>query len=66
MALAEQIANIPFLLPVANGGRETLITSGPLIDFYGPAHRNLNRFQYWELRIIWLMLRRRVLPRPNL
>ena len=39
------------------GGKENLITSGPLLDFYNRPHPQLNRFQYWELRVIWLMLR---------
>src|SRR5207253_5708984 len=30
---------------------------GPLLDFYSHPHPHINRFQYWELRIIWLMLR---------
>jgi hypothetical protein len=34
-----------------------IITSGPLPDFYDHPHPHINRFQYWELRIIWLMLR---------
>src|SRR3981189_240739 len=33
-ALAEQVANIPFLFSKGERGRETLITSGPLTDFY--------------------------------
>jgi hypothetical protein len=32
--LAEQIANIPFLFSRGERGRENLITSGPLHDFY--------------------------------
>src|ERR1051326_4573966 len=56
-ALADQVANIPFLFSAGERGRETLITKGPLLDFYEQPHRHLNRFQYWELRIIWLMLR---------
>src|SRR5580765_2743695 len=56
-ALADQVSNIPFLFSRGERGRETLITKGPLIDFYETPHRHLNRFQYWELRIIWLMLR---------
>jgi len=56
-ALAEQVANIPFLFSAGERGRETLITSGPLLDFYDHPHAYLNRFQYWELRVIWLMLR---------
>jgi HK97 family phage portal protein len=56
-ALAEQVANIAFLFSAGERGRETLITSGPLIQFYERPHRHLNRFQYWELRVIWLMLR---------
>ena len=55
--LAEQVANIPFLFSSGERGRENLITSGPLLDFYGHPHPHINRFQYWELRIIWLMLR---------
>src|ERR1043166_2663396 len=55
--LAEQVANIPFLFNVGDRGRETLITTGPLLDFYSRPHPTMNRFQYWELRVIWLMLR---------
>src|SRR5437870_5553109 len=45
--LAEQIANIPFLFSSGERGRESLITSGPLLDFYNQPHPNINRFQYW-------------------
>src|SRR5690349_1936522 len=55
--LAEQVANIPFLFSSGERGRENLITSGPLLDFYSHPHPRINRFQYWELRIMWLMLR---------
>src|SRR5712691_1379460 len=55
--LAEQVANIPFLFSAGERGRETLITSGPLLDFYARPHPQINRFEYWELRVIWLMLR---------
>src|SRR6266404_3488321 len=55
--LAEQVANIPFLFSAGDRGRETLITTGPLLDFYNHPHPHINRFHYWELRIIWLMLR---------
>src|SRR5882724_4514655 len=55
--LAEQVANIPFLFSSGERGRETLITSGPLLDFYNHPHPRTNRFQYWELRVMWLMLR---------
>ena len=55
--LAEQIANIPFLFSTGERGRENLITSGPLLDFYNHPHPHITRFQYWELRILWLMLR---------
>jgi phage portal protein BeeE len=55
--LAEQIGNIPFLFSNGERGRENLVTSGPLIDFYDQPHPQINRFQYWELRLIWLMLR---------
>jgi phage portal protein BeeE len=56
-ALAEQVANVPFLFSRGERGRENLITSGPLTDFYERPHPLMNRFQYWELRVIWLMLR---------
>ena len=55
--LAEQVANIPFRFSVGEAGGEHLITRGPLLDFYARPHPHINRFQYWELRIIWLMLR---------
>jgi HK97 family phage portal protein len=56
-ALAEGLANVPFLFSSGERGREHLITSGPLLDFYARPHAHLNRFQYWELRVLWLMLR---------
>ena len=43
--LAEQIANIPFLFSRGERGRENLITSGPLHDFYNRPHAQINRFQ---------------------
>jgi HK97 family phage portal protein len=55
--LAEQVANIPFLFSTGQRGSEHLITTGPLWEFYSRPHPQINRFQYWELRIIWLMLR---------
>src|SRR6266436_6531428 len=56
-ALAEQAANVPFLFSRGERGRENLVTSGPLLDFYARPHPQLSRFEYWELRVIWLMLR---------
>src|SRR6266581_8663882 len=55
--IAEQIANIPFLFSRGQRGRESLITSGPLLDFYSNPHPRINAFQYWELRVLWLLLR---------
>jgi phage portal protein BeeE len=55
--LAEQVANVPFLFSRGQRGREDLITSGPLLDFYARPHPQINSFQYWELRVLWLMLR---------
>jgi phage portal protein BeeE len=55
--LAEQVANTPFLFSRGERGRESLITSGPLLDLYSRPHAHINRFQYWELRVTWLMLR---------
>jgi HK97 family phage portal protein len=56
-ALAEQVANVPFVFSRGERGRENLVTSGPLMDFYARPHPQLSRFEYWELRVIWLMLR---------
>src|SRR5512133_3846692 len=56
-ALAEQVSNMPFRFSTTNSSGEKLITSGPLVDFYDRPHPHINRFQYWELRVIWLMLR---------
>src|SRR5882724_9867096 len=56
-ALAEQVANVPFVFSRVERGRENLVTSGPLMDFYARPHPQLSRFEYWELRVIWLMLR---------
>jgi phage portal protein BeeE len=53
-ALAEQVSNIPFRF---SSSRDELITSGELVDFYARPNPHMNRFQYWELRVIWLMLR---------
>ncbi len=56
-ALAEQVSNIPFRFSTTSSKGEQLITTGPLVDFYNRPHPHMNRFQYWELRVIWLMLR---------
>ena len=56
-ALAEQVSNMPFRFSRTTGTGEELITTGPLVEFYGRPHPQINRFQYWELRVIWLMLR---------
>src|SRR3974377_1405652 len=55
-ALAEQVSNIPFRFSTESSGGEEVITSGPLVDFYGRPHAQINRFQYWELRGIWFLL----------
>src|SRR5262245_17675102 len=55
--LAEAVANVPYVFSAGPRGRENLITSGPLQEFYERPHPHLNRFQYWELRVLWLMLR---------
>jgi len=55
--LAEQVANVPFRFSRKEPDSEEQITHGPLVDFYARPHPQINRFQYWELRVIWLMLR---------
>lgn len=56
-ALAEQVANIPFRFSRSGPGGDQIISSGPLPAFYDRPHPHINGFQYWELRVIWLMLR---------
>jgi HK97 family phage portal protein len=56
-ALAEQVSNIPFRFSRVGRDGERPITSGPLVEFYNRPNPHINRFQYWELRLIWLMLR---------
>src|ERR1700676_1118463 len=36
--LAAQVANVPFLFSAGVRGRENLLTSGPLLDFYSRPH----------------------------
>jgi HK97 family phage portal protein len=55
--LAEQVANAPFLFSAGDRGRENLITTGPLPAFYNHPNPTINRFEYWELRVMYLMLR---------
>lgn len=55
--IAEQVANIPFLFSSGDRGRENLITTGPLPKFYAQPHPHINQFEYWDLRVTWLMLR---------
>ncbi len=55
--LAEQVANVPFRFSTGLPGGENLIQGGPLAEFYARPNPQLNRFQYWELRVMWLMLR---------
>jgi HK97 family phage portal protein len=55
-ALAEQVANIPFKFSsIGADGRDRL--TGKLEEFYLRPHPMVNGFQYWELRVLWLMLR---------
>ena len=42
--LAEQVANVPFLFSAGERGRENLITSGPLLDFYARPHPQTQPF----------------------
>jgi len=55
-AIAEQVANIPFRFAAIAEGKDR-ITTGALQEFYNRPHPRLNGFQYWELRVMWLMLR---------
>jgi len=47
----------PFQFCISTAAGEQLITTGPLVDFYSRPHPHINRFQYWELRVTWLMFR---------
>lgn len=55
--LAEQIAHVPFRLTRRTRDGEEPIHAGPLADFYAQPHPQINGFDYWELRVLWLMLR---------
>jgi HK97 family phage portal protein len=55
-AIAEAVANVPFRFS-RRAEPETVISNGPLTVFYEQPHPRLNQFQYWELRVIWLLLR---------
>ncbi len=55
-ALAEAVANIPFRFAAIGEGKDR-ISTGALQEFYGRPHPRLNGFQYWELRVMWLLLR---------
>ena len=56
-ALAEQVSNIPFRFSTTTAAGEQLITTGPLVEFYNRPHPQISRFEYWELRVMWLLLR---------
>ena len=56
-ALSEQVANIPFKFSIGERGGEQQITGGPLVDLYRQPHKYIGSFQYWELRVMYLMLR---------
>jgi HK97 family phage portal protein len=55
-ALAEAVANIPFRFAAEGEGRDR-ISAGALQEFYARPHPLLNGFQYWEMRVMWLLLR---------
>ena len=54
--IAEQVANIPFRFAAASEGKDR-ITTGKLQQFYERPHPRMNGYQYWELRVVWLLLR---------
>ena len=55
-ALAESVANIPFRFTFANeADRRGQLPN--LERFYARPHPSLNGFQYWEQRVMWLLLR---------
>ena len=42
-ALAEQVSNIPFRFSTTSSAGEELITTGPLVGFYGRPHPEMNK-----------------------
>jgi len=58
-AVAEQVANVPFLFSRGERGRENLVTSARC-GFLCAAASAVSRFEYWELRVIWLIVARSV------
>lgn len=53
-ALAEAVANIPWRFGTDDGRKPV---AGRLKEFYERPHPLMNGFQYWETRVMWLMLR---------
>src|SRR5512140_182870 len=54
--IAEQVASIPFSFAAIAEGKDR-ITTGRLHDFYQQPHPRMSGFDYWEARVMWLMLR---------
>ena len=55
-AIAEQVATVPFRFAARAEGRDR-ITEGRLREFYERPHPRLSGFEFWELRVMWLLLR---------
>src|SRR5687767_5735896 len=55
--LAESVSAIPFRFVDRNGNPDTSAFSLQLSALFDNPHPQLDRFQFWELIIIWLCLR---------
>ena len=55
--LAESVSSIPFRFVDKNGNPDTSAFSLQLSALFDHPHPQLDRFQFWELLVIWLCLR---------
>src|SRR5437867_2436272 len=62
--IASKVAQTPFCLVTGNGKTEKDVTSGPVFEAFDQPHPMLNRFEFWESYVLWLMLRGEVFLLP--
>lgn len=56
-ALATNVSQIPFRISQGTKHQEQILERGPAIELFNRPHEYLDRFQFWELLVIWLHLR---------
>ncbi len=58
-AIAENLANIPFRFSRGQGRGEDILDTGDFVTLFDRPHPMLNRFEFWEYVVAWLLLRGR-------